>query len=120
MMTHAIRLLAICLCGLVLAPSAIAETWSDVTGKFQIEAEYVGVEGTSIVLRKADGKTVKVPIAKLSVESRALGRKLYEMQQSGGTGSTAPQPAAATTPNAPPPNPVAEGIKQQTKAIIGS
>ncbi len=42
-------------------------TWSDKSGKFQIEAELVAVDGDSATLRKtADDKTVQVPIASLS------------------------------------------------------
>jgi hypothetical protein len=67
-----------------------AETWSDSTGKFKIEAEYAGIEGKSVVLRKSDGKSVKVPIANLSPESREQAKALY-------TKSKALPPTSATT-----------------------
>jgi len=45
-------------------------TWTDASGKFQIEAELVKVEDEQAVLRKADGSIVRVPLSKLSVEDR--------------------------------------------------
>tara|TARA_R110002049_G_scaffold27321_2_gene94067 strand:- start:172127 stop:173302 length:1176 start_codon:yes stop_codon:yes gene_type:complete len=61
---------------------AHGETWSDSTGKFQVEAEFAGVSGTNVVLKKADGSTLNVPIAKLSSTSRELAKQLYEQQKS--------------------------------------
>jgi thiol-disulfide isomerase/thioredoxin len=40
--------------------------WSDQAGKFSVMAELVGVEGDRAVLRRSDGKEVKVPIKRLS------------------------------------------------------
>jgi hypothetical protein len=45
-------------------------TWTDASGKFQIEAELVKVEDEQAVLRKADGSIVRVPLSKLSLEDR--------------------------------------------------
>lgn len=88
---------------LTTAPSH-AETWTDTTGKFSVEAEYVGVEGRNVVLRKADGKTLSVPIARLSADSRAQAKRLYDLSKSGTAAATmpgtriAPEPVAATAP----------------------
>ncbi|WP_442511801.1 SHD1 domain-containing protein [Novipirellula sp. SH528] len=41
-------------------------TWHDLTGKYSVDATLVKKTETHVVLRKADGKTVQVPIAKLS------------------------------------------------------
>ncbi|MFK8114622.1 MAG: SHD1 domain-containing protein [Rubripirellula sp.] len=62
----------------LIGSAAIAETWSDTTGKLQVEAEFLGVEGKSILLRRDDGKTAKVPIERLSVESREQAKRLYK------------------------------------------
>ncbi len=43
-------------------------TWRDATGKFSIEATYVTKTGTSITLRKQDGKEVTLEMSKLSKE----------------------------------------------------
>lgn len=60
-----------------LTLSAWSETWSDASGKFSIDAKFVGVEGKSIVLLKPDGKKISVPIAKLSEPSREQAKQLY-------------------------------------------
>ena len=55
-------------------PTAAAgpyRTWTDNTGTFTIEAKYVGDEGQSVrLVRKTDGKEVKVPLARLSEADR--------------------------------------------------
>ena len=56
---------------------ALAEEWSDQSGSFKLEAEYVGVEGTSVVLRKPDHSEIRVQIARLSVASRNRAKMLY-------------------------------------------
>lgn len=72
--------------------SAFGETWTDQSGKYQVEAEFVGVEGRSIVLRQPDGSSVKVPIDRLSAASRSRAKHLYETSKSrasaGGTSNS--------------------------------
>ena len=80
-----IALLSVC----SLAMPSAAETWSDSTGQFKIDAEFLGVDGTSIVLKKADGSSIKVPIARLSTASRDRAKKLYTQQKNGKPASTA-------------------------------
>jgi hypothetical protein len=41
-------------------------TWRDNTGKHSTEAELVAVQGDKIQLKRADGKVIDVPLAKLS------------------------------------------------------
>jgi hypothetical protein len=42
-------------------------TWADNTGTFTVEARYAGMEGDSVrLVRKTDGKEIKVPLARLS------------------------------------------------------
>lgn len=41
-------------------------TWTDLTGRFSIEAKYAGMKENSVLLEKADGKTIGVPRSKLS------------------------------------------------------
>src|SRR6266480_1292182 len=45
--------------------SAEERTWSDATGKFSVSAELVEVQGGKAVLRRADGKEIKVPVERL-------------------------------------------------------
>lgn len=49
-------------------------TWVDSTGKFKVQAEFVRMDGTNVVLRKADGNEVKLPMSKLSNESQTQAR----------------------------------------------
>ncbi len=84
-----------------------AEIWSDATGGFKIDAQYEGVDGTNLVLRRANGTTVSVPISRLSDESRALAKQLFEKAKVGGpmaprTTAAASSPVAAS--NYQPPN----------------
>ena len=47
-------------------------TWTDKSGKYKIEATYLGIDGDNVVLkRKKDGREVKVPIARLSDADQA-------------------------------------------------
>ncbi|CAN5405054.1 hypothetical protein BH23VER1_BH23VER1_24770 [soil metagenome] len=53
-------------------------TWTDHTGQHRIEAEFVGLAGTTVTLLKLDGETAKVPIDRLSAADQALARKLAQ------------------------------------------
>jgi hypothetical protein len=48
----------------------VMRVWTDSTGKFQIEAKLVGVEGGKAKLAKPDGTVIHVPIDKLSEADR--------------------------------------------------
>ncbi len=48
------------------AAHAEVRTWSDQTGKFKIEAEFVEVKDNVAVLKRTDGSRVEVPVARLS------------------------------------------------------
>ena len=92
------RFLRRCAISFAIVPFALlparfvsADTWTDKSGQYKVEAEYVGVEGASVVLRKSDGSTIKVPINRLSDASRAQAKKLYDAAKMPGVGS---QPAA--------------------------
>jgi thiol-disulfide isomerase/thioredoxin len=51
-----------------IAAAVLAEerTWTDKTGKFKISAELVDVQDGKALLRRADGKELKVPLERLS------------------------------------------------------
>lgn len=70
-------LVASMLCGTFFLSPASAETWSDASGNYQIEAAYVRVDGKSVVLRKADGSSVSVPISRLSKQSREQAKRRF-------------------------------------------
>ena len=51
-------------------------TWSDTSGRFKIEAEFHKLDGRFVVLKKADGKLVRIPKARLSKADQALVDRL--------------------------------------------
>ncbi len=51
-------------------------TWSDVSGKFKIEAKFSSLENGTLILEKKDGKRVKIPLTKLSTADQAQANKL--------------------------------------------
>ncbi len=60
---------------LTFVAPATAEVWKDSTGQFQVEAEFLGIRGTDVYLKKPNGVTIKVPLLRLSVESQQLARQ---------------------------------------------
>jgi len=48
---------------LLATSSALARKWTDTTGKFSVEAEFVEIKGDKAVLKKSTGSVVTVPIA---------------------------------------------------------
>jgi len=70
--------------GFLFASTTTAETWTDVTGKYRIEATYLKVDEGKVHLQKADGSTIAVPIKQLSPESIELAKRKYEASQSNG------------------------------------
>ncbi len=70
-------LLALGLVWTVLGGLALAaETWTDDTGQFQVEAEFLLLHGQDVYLRRTDGVTLKVPMARLSAASQRLAQRL--------------------------------------------
>jgi hypothetical protein len=51
-------------------PATASRTWSDVSGKFRIEAVFKGVMDGKVVLQKKDGLFIKVPLEQLSEKDR--------------------------------------------------
>ncbi len=63
----------VCLLDLTaLAPAALGREWTDVTGKFKIEAELVAIRNGKVILEKADGSVITVPLDKLSANDQAF------------------------------------------------
>jgi HEAT repeat protein len=50
-------------------------TWHDVTGTFEIEATFIRLKAEKVTLKKADGRTINVPLAKLSDEDQDYAKK---------------------------------------------
>ncbi|MEZ6088941.1 MAG: SHD1 domain-containing protein [Pirellulaceae bacterium] len=69
--------------GLMIAATAdSADFWTDISGRYKVEAEYAGMDGKSVILRKSDGLFVKVPLERLSAESRELAKRRHAASNS--------------------------------------
>ena len=69
---------------MVLAGAASGEvrTWTDTTGKFKFEAEFVALEDGEVTLTsRTTGKTKKIPLDKLSEGDRKVAKELAAMVQ---------------------------------------
>ena len=60
-----------------VAPNPVRK-WTDRTGKFAVNARLLKQDSERVVLEKEDGKTVEVPIAKLSEADVKLLREIDE------------------------------------------
>ncbi len=56
--------------GWSFATNAHAREWASATGKFKTEADFVRVDGTKVILKKASGELVSVDLDKLSDADR--------------------------------------------------
>jgi mono/diheme cytochrome c family protein len=66
------RLLAIVCSGVLLAATeGAAREWSDASGKFHTEAEFVALRKGKVILEKANGDIVSLPFEKLSAADKA-------------------------------------------------
>lgn len=70
----ALRTCSVLLFVLVVVEMVSAKTriWTDVTGKFHIEAELVVVDNTQVTLQEKNGKRTVVPLARLSEADRKI------------------------------------------------
>ncbi|MCA9142972.1 MAG: PQQ-binding-like beta-propeller repeat protein [Planctomycetaceae bacterium] len=50
-------------------------TWTDVTGQHKSRAAFVALEDDQVTLRREDGKTVKIPLDRLSAADQAFARR---------------------------------------------
>ena len=56
--------------------SGEVRTWTDTTGKFKVEAEFVSLEDGQVTLRGATNKTKQIPLDKLSAADKVLAVEL--------------------------------------------
>ncbi|MBW3598416.1 MAG: hypothetical protein KY475_14230 [Planctomycetes bacterium] len=64
--------------------SQVNRTWTDQTGNYQIEATLVETQADAVVLKKLDGKTVTVPISRLSGDDQKFLRELTAAETGAG------------------------------------
>jgi hypothetical protein len=48
--------------------------WADNTGRFKVDAQFVRIEGEQVVLKRLDGREIKIPFDRLSPESLELAK----------------------------------------------
>lgn len=68
--------------------TAELRTWSDVTGKFKVEAELLRADAENVWLKQADGKEVKVARSKLSEADRKFVAAWQKQQGAGDSQQT--------------------------------
>jgi WD40 repeat protein len=69
-------------------------TWTDKTGKFKVEAKFVGIENGKAILEKPDGTQVRIDLDKLSLGDRRHAEQLHK-------GMAKDDPFEKTTPTKP-------------------
>lgn len=85
---------------------SVSREWSDVSGKFRMQAELVSIRGDRAILEKTDGTIIAIPIEKLSQADRDfLKRPSAPMPAVAGDAPAhaEPSPAAARVVAAPAP-----------------
>jgi hypothetical protein len=60
------------------APDGAVRIWKDSTGNFELKATFVAKEGSHVLLKKSDGKVLKLALDKLSEEDQAEVERLAE------------------------------------------
>jgi len=87
------------LAALILLENASARNWSDNTGQFSIEAEYVGMVDDEVVLKRIDGVLIRVPVARLSEADQQHVKLLVagKTQATGRRGKDQPAPLPPET-----------------------
>lgn len=60
------------------ANNAPVRTWKDASGKFEIQAAFAGQDAAGVRLKKADGKTIRVPLDKLSQADQQYVQELLK------------------------------------------
>jgi len=72
------------------------QSWTDSTGKKNIEADFVRLNGVSLILRKPDGQEITVPLSKLDDKSRLRARALAKAPPSRPQGAEKDSSATST------------------------
>lgn len=63
-------------------PDKKTRTWTDKSGKFSVQAEFVSLEDETVTLQNEAGKQIKIPLLKLQDKDQQTARKLQEAKAS--------------------------------------
>ncbi|HYO24807.1 MAG TPA: SHD1 domain-containing protein [Lacipirellulaceae bacterium] len=66
------------------AEAGEVRTWTDSTGKFKMDAEFVEVANGAVRLKRGDGRMMNLPLAKLSDADRAYVKEQQQLRAGGG------------------------------------
>lgn len=77
--------------------TAAPRKWTDATGQFSVDAEFVEVKDGAVHLKKTDGTVISVPVAKLSEADR--GYVAIRVANKSTPSSTSPAASAPTNPD---------------------
>src|SRR5690349_10635563 len=58
--------------------TATVRKWSDTSGKYKVDAEFLGLKDGKVSLRKTDGNSIEVPLEKLSKADRDFVKSLEQ------------------------------------------
>ncbi len=118
--------LAVCCgCALALCGTAAAREWTDATGKFKVQGELVAVRAGKVIIEKADGSIISVPLEKLCAADQEFLKSADKPKPADPKTDPAPSPVpmpakvptpAATTPMPAPVPVTAEGAALAEKA----
>lgn len=64
-----------------VAATAIGETWTDTSGAYTVEAQFVALKNSEVYLKKENGVTIKVPLNRLSTVSQQLALRLAKPRE---------------------------------------
>ena len=85
------------------------EEWTDISGKKTVIAEFIRLDGVQLILRKADGKELVIPLNKLDDKSRIKARAIAKSSMKKGEAKI-PREAANSVAFSQQPNEVTNSI----------
>jgi WD40 repeat protein len=78
-------------------PTGQLRKWKDASGQFSVDAEFIGLTGGKVDLKKADGKIISIPLEKLAAEDQAVAKSLAEKATQPARAPAAPAAANVAT-----------------------
>ena len=86
----------------IASATAQQRTWTDNTGKHRTQAEFVKRKGHTVVLKKANGNTIQMPLKRLSTSDQAyINHRAIRSSLSLSNAMTEPPEWLANDPNIP-------------------
>jgi WD40 repeat protein len=108
--------MAALIAGLGFVSAAAAREWSDSSGKFKVQAELVAVRSGKVILEKADGSVISVPLDRLSAADQEYLKSLDAPKPATLPAAPAPATSPASLPASPPPASTAASVPLTAEA----